>query len=66
MEVKIEDAMPLWMTKILSEFQIYPTSFSKYGTEYMRYMLGLEEREEDSEEAAIADESLYEEALPDE
>lgn len=58
MEVKIENAMPLWMTKILSEFQIYPASFSKYGTEYTRYMLGLEEKEQDEDEAAITDESL--------
>ena len=61
MEVKIENAMPLWMTKILSEFQIYPASFSKYGTEYTRYMLELEEKE--AEEAAIADEGTYEDAL---
>lgn len=38
MEVKINQAMPLWMTKILSEFQIYPASFSKYGTEYKNYI----------------------------
>jgi len=63
MEVKIEDAMPLWMTKILSEFRIYPTSFSKYGTEYTRYMLGLEEKDEDAEEAAMTDERMYEDIL---
>ena len=38
MEVKIEKAMPLWMTQILSEFQIYPASFSKYGTEYKKFV----------------------------
>ena len=38
MEVKIDKAMPLWMTQILSEFQIYSTSFSKYGTEYRKYV----------------------------
>jgi hypothetical protein len=31
MEVKVADAMPLWMTRILSELKIYPGSFSKYG-----------------------------------
>lgn len=41
MEVKINQAMPLWMTKILSEFHIYPASFSKYGTEYKNYIAGL-------------------------
>ena len=38
MEVKIEKAMPLWMTQILSEFEIYPASFSKYGTEYKKFV----------------------------
>ena len=35
MEIKFENAMPLWLCKILSELKIYPTSFSKYGKEYM-------------------------------
>lgn len=39
MEVKIDKAMPLWMTEILSEYHIYPASFSKYGTEYKRFIL---------------------------
>lgn len=39
MEIKILDAMPLWLTSILSELKIYTTSFSKYGTEYKRYCL---------------------------
>lgn len=34
MEVKTKDAIPLWMTKILSDNHIYKTSFSKYGTAY--------------------------------
>ncbi len=38
MEIKIDQAMPLWMTKILSEYEIYPASFSKYGTEYKNYI----------------------------
>lgn len=46
MEVKIENAMPLWMTKLLSEFRIYPASFSKYGTEYARYVSGQDAVEE--------------------
>ncbi len=40
MEVKIDKAMPLWMTRILSELEIYPHSFSKYGTEYKRFVAG--------------------------
>lgn len=38
MEIKIDRAMPLWMTKLLSEYKIYPASFSKYGTEYINYL----------------------------
>nr|WP_297137373.1 polyphosphate polymerase domain-containing protein [Terrisporobacter sp.] len=39
MEVKILGAMPLWFTSILSDLEIYPTHFSKYGNEYMNYCL---------------------------
>ncbi|MGN0505154.1 MAG: polyphosphate polymerase domain-containing protein [Lachnospiraceae bacterium] len=39
MEIKIDRAMPLFMTELLSEFQIYPASFSKYGTEYQNYVV---------------------------
>lgn len=38
MEVKISDAVPSWFGKILSELKLYPASFSKYGTEYVRYI----------------------------
>lgn len=34
MEIKCSGGVPLWMTRILSEEQIYRTSFSKYGTAY--------------------------------
>ena len=34
MEVKTKDAIPLWMTKLLTENHIYKKSFSKYGTAY--------------------------------
>lgn len=39
MEIKINRAVPLWFTKILSELQIYPVSFSKYGMEYKNYVM---------------------------
>lgn len=39
MEVKIMGATPLWFTRLLSEYQIYSTSFSKYGMEYKKYLL---------------------------
>lgn len=35
MEIKIPGAMPLWMSEILSELEIFPKTFSKYGTYYM-------------------------------
>lgn len=34
MEIKCSGGIPLWMTQILSQEQIYKTSFSKYGTAY--------------------------------
>lgn len=34
MEIKIPDAMPLWLASLLSDFEIFPLSFSKYGNIY--------------------------------
>lgn len=34
MEIKISGSMPLWLSHILTELKIYPTSFSKYGEFY--------------------------------
>ena len=39
MEVKTPAAIPLWLVKMLSENEIYPASFSKYGTCYQQYIL---------------------------
>lgn len=39
MEVKSSEAVPLWFTKILTEAEAYPTSFSKYGNEYKKYLI---------------------------
>ncbi len=38
MEIKTSGAVPLWMTKTLSENKIFKTSFSKYGTAYADMM----------------------------
>lgn len=38
MEIKVLSAMPLWLSGALSELQIYPSSFSKYGTAYQIIM----------------------------
>ena len=39
MEVKVPDAMPLWLCALLTRFDIYPSSFSKYGTYYKTQIL---------------------------
>ncbi len=39
MEVKVQEAIPLWLAKILSEGGICKTSFSKYGEAYRREAL---------------------------
>lgn len=38
MEAKAFKAFPLWFVHFLSENKIYSVSFSKYGTEYKKYM----------------------------
>jgi hypothetical protein len=37
MEIKVARAIPLWLCKLLSELEIYPQSFSKYGAEYKKW-----------------------------
>lgn len=39
MEVKMVKSAPLWLSQLLSSHRIYPTSFSKYGTEYKKNIL---------------------------
>jgi hypothetical protein len=39
MEVKAEKNIPHWLAKILSEYKIYKSSFSKYGKEYENQIL---------------------------
>lgn len=39
MEIKIPGVCPVWLSRILSENQIFPTSFSKYGTCYRENIL---------------------------
>lgn len=41
MEIKIKDAMPLWLAKDLNALSIYPTSFSKYGNVYKKKKIRL-------------------------
>lgn len=39
MEVKIPGAMPVWMSRVFSNLDIFPITFSKYGAYYKRYIL---------------------------
>ncbi|MCI9078383.1 MAG: polyphosphate polymerase domain-containing protein [Lachnospiraceae bacterium] len=39
MEIKFPQAAPLWLASLLSEFKVYPHSFSKYGTCYKKYII---------------------------
>lgn len=38
MEIKICEAMPVWLARILSNQQVYPTKFSKYANGYQNYL----------------------------
>ncbi|MBO4423161.1 MAG: polyphosphate polymerase domain-containing protein [Clostridia bacterium] len=41
LEIKVQEAMPLWLSAILDEGKIYKGSFSKYGEAYKQQMLKL-------------------------
>jgi len=36
MEIKVAQSIPVWLCRLLSEYRIYPTSFSKYGAAHMQ------------------------------
>ncbi len=38
MEIKVSDNLPFELARLLSENSVYPTSFSKYGKEFARYI----------------------------
>ena len=38
MEIKTSQSIPIWLCRLLSEYEIYPSSFSKYGAEYQKMM----------------------------
>lgn len=44
MEIKIPGAAPVWLSAILSELEIFPISYSKYGKSYMKL---LEQQDEE-------------------
>ena len=43
LEVKVQGAMPLWLSGILNEGGIYKSSFSKYGEAYRRELLNAKD-----------------------
>lgn len=45
MEVKISQAFPLWFVDILNKNEVYPVSFSKYGTVYKTRIIGPQEQQ---------------------
>jgi len=51
MEVKAENTIPLWLSRMLSKHQLYRTSFSKYGNEYKKM---LKNNKTESESALYA------------
>lgn len=44
LEIKVPNAYPIWLVEILSKLEIYPISFSKYGSIYKQNL--LKEKEE--------------------
>ncbi len=36
MEIKTATSMPLWVVKLLNDYKIHKTSFSKYGIDYLK------------------------------
>lgn len=38
MEIKVARSIPVWLCRLLSEYGVYPVSFSKYGTEYKQML----------------------------
>ncbi|WP_159885693.1 polyphosphate polymerase domain-containing protein [Paenibacillus puerhi] len=47
MEVKAEKTIPIWLSRMLSEHQMFRTSFSKYGNEYKKYIANSKMLKED-------------------
>ncbi len=44
LEIKVQEAMPLWLAAIISEGGIMKTSFSKYGEAYCRELMKKKEK----------------------
>lgn len=42
LEIKVQNAMPMWLTRLLAEGRIYKGSFSKYGEAYRQQLVKLQ------------------------
>ncbi|WP_409340617.1 polyphosphate polymerase domain-containing protein [Paenibacillus sp. MBLB4367] len=51
MEVKAEQTIPMWLSKMLSEHRMFRASFSKYGNEYKKYLGHVKTRQGDTQYA---------------
>lgn len=49
MEVKAEKSLPVWLSRLLSENEVFTTSFSKYGNEYQKMLINNRNTKEDRE-----------------
>lgn len=54
MEVKCAGGMPLWLTQLLTQEQIYKTSFSKYGTAYQTLIFTKRKEEQPHAEPTVS------------
>ena len=61
LEIKAGQNMPLWLTKILTDYHLQPASFSKYGKEYQFYHLQnqLEKLYPEMEKSYLEEEYVY-------
>ena len=45
LEIKVQDAIPIWLSNLLSGGKIYKNSFSKYGEAYKREIINIDRKE---------------------
>lgn len=53
MEMKIPGSVPLWLAHLLSDLEIFPGTFSKYGEYYKKNVLGKSAQKEIVKEAQV-------------
>ena len=45
LEIKVQEAIPIWLSNLLSNGKIYKNSFSKYGEAYKREIIDMDRKE---------------------